>query len=195
MRTLEAATEAVIDGGRFIRRDAILFDLAEGQYGFWWGEGEFQWNGLTFVGAGSLLKLDPVAFNSDGAPTEITVTLRAMPTAGLTPDVLASIEDYTYHLRQALLYRFYFDPDTKVMTGTAPTVLFRGSIDQIDQDDQPDGQFALIARLVSKSADYRRTGHRKRGNEHQKLLNGGTTDLFYEHAAEAGTITLKWGQG
>lgn len=193
MRTLETATETLIDGGRFVRRDAILFDFAEGQFGFWWGEGEFSWNGHVFVGAGSLLKVDPVNVGSDGSPIELNVTLTAIPNTDLTPDVLGSIETYTYHQRAVLLYRFYFDPDTGAMVGTAPVVLFRGYLDQIAHEDRPDGEFSLVAKLVSKSIDYRRRGHLKRGNESQKRLNGGADDLFFEHAAEAGTVSVEWG--
>ncbi|MBO6507405.1 MAG: hypothetical protein JJ979_02780 [Roseibium sp.] len=193
MRTLEAATENLLAEGRFILRDAILFDFAEGQFAFWWGEGDFSWNGHVFVGAGSLLKVDPVNVASDGSPIELNVTLTAIPNTDLTPDVLGSIETYTYHQRPVRLYRFYFDPDTGAMVGAAPVVLFQGYVDQIPHEDSPDGDYSLVARLVSKSVDYRRTGHLKRGNESQKALNGGSEDLFFEHAAEAGTVSVEWG--
>lgn len=195
MRDIETAVENQITSGRFGRRDAILFDFAEGAYGFWWGEGEFTWNSITFVGAGQLLELDTIGIGSDGSPTEIKVRLTAIPNSELTPDVLGSIETYTYHLRPVLLYRFYFDPDTGAMAGTAPVVLFRGYLDRIERKDDPDGAYALEATLVSKSVDYRKAGQRQRGNEQQKLLNGGSTDLFFEHASTAGTQTVQWGEG
>lgn len=193
MRSLEAAIETQIESGRFKRRDAILFDFAEGQYGFWWGTGELAWNGHVFVGAGSLLKIDPVRYGEDGTPTEISVTLSAIPNTDLTPDVLGSIETYSYHLRPVLLYRFYFDPNTNAMVGTAPVVLFRGYIDQFSHEIKSSGEYSLVARLIPKSIDYRRTGHLKRGNESQKALNNGSDDLFFEHAAEAGTVSVEWG--
>lgn len=195
MRDLETDVGTQINSGRFDRRDAILFDFAEGTYGFWWGEGEFPWNGIDFVGAGRMLQIETISIGSDGAPTEIRVTLSAIPNSELTPDVLGSIEAYTYHLRSVLLYRFYFDPDTGALVGTGPVVQFRGYIDQIPHRDEPDGAYALEAILVSKSVDYRKAGQRQRGNEQQALLNGGSTDLFFEHAATAGTQTVQWGEG
>lgn len=193
MQTLETATSDVISDGRFGRRDAILFDLGEGQYGFWWGAGNFPWNGITFVGAGRLLDVGNVKYASDGSPTQLTVTLSAIADTDLTPDVLGSIESYTYHLRPVLLYRFYFHPLTGAMTGTAPVIRFRGYIDQILHEDQPGGAYSLKATLYSKTVDYRAAGYLRRGVESQKLLNGGSTDLFFEHAAHAATATAKWG--
>lgn len=195
MREMETEVQEQIATGRFARRDAILFDFSEGLFGFWWGEGDFTWNGTTFVGAGQLLSLDTISAGSDGNPIELKVGLSAIPNTDLTPDVLAEIESYTYHLRPALVYRFYFDPDTGAMVGTAPVVLFRGAVDQIEHVDELEGGFMLEATLVSKGAEFRKAGYLKYGVESQKLLNGDETDLFFEHAAQASTVTVEWGEG
>lgn len=194
MRDLDGATQALLDRGRIIRRDAILFDFAEGTYGFWWGEGRLVWNGLTFVGAGKLLEVDNISAGGD-MPPELTVTLSAVPNSELSPDVLAAIEDYTYHLRPAVLYRFYFDPDTGGMIGALPDVLFRGQVDQIIQEDNPGGEFQLVATLVGRTVDLRKAGQLKRGLETQKRINGGAPDLFFEHVATTSTVVAKWGVG
>jgi hypothetical protein len=193
MRTIETDTKALIAGGRFLERDAILFDFAEGTYGFWWGEGPFTWNGITFTGAGRLLEISDITGGGD-MPTEVDVTLNAIPDSDLSPDVLGSIEDYTYHLRPVVLYRFFFSPVTGAMVGTLPIVLFRGQVDQIVQQDDADGKFALVAKLVSRAVDYRKTGYLKRGNETQALI-AGEEDLGFEHAAKAAQERAQWGQG
>jgi hypothetical protein len=193
MRTIETESKTLLAGGRFIERDAILFDFLEGTYGFWWGEGPFSWNGITFTGAGRLLDIPDISGGGE-MPTEIDVTLSAIPDSGLTPDVLGTIEDYTYHLRPVVLYRFLFSPSTGAMVGTVPIVLFRGQVDQIAQVDDPDGRFTLLAKLVSRAVDYRKTGYLKRGNETQALI-AGETDLGFEHAARAAQERAQWGQG
>lgn len=192
MRDLEPQTAALLAGGRFIQRDAILFDFAEGTYAFWWGRGSFAWNGITFRGAGKLLKVSSIRAGDD-MPPEIEISLSAIPDSEITPDVLGTIEEYTYHLRPALLYRFYFHPVTGAMVGTTPDVFFRGQVDQISHVDEPGGPYQLVARLVSRTVDLRKAGQLKRGIETQRLINGGDTDLFFEHATTTATQTAKWG--
>ncbi len=184
-----------IAAGAVILRDAILFDLLEGTYGFWWGEGEFNWNGQVFHGAGSLLSVGEVGTGGDGEPTELEVRLRAMPDAGLTPDVLGTIEQYGYHRRPAILYRFVFSPVDGTMIGAVPEVRYRGIINQIEHEDAADGQYALVARIVSRSTLYRSTGYQRCNTETQRAFNGGAPDLFFAHAAAAAAENAKWGRG
>jgi hypothetical protein len=194
MREIDTATASLVAGGGWVQRDAILFDFAEGQYGFWWGEGPLTWNGLTFVGAGQLLQVSDVSSGGD-MPPEMSVTLSSVPNSELTPDVLATIESYTYHLRPAVIYRFHFDPSTGAMVGAVPDVLFRGQVDQIRHEDTPGGGYQLVARLAGRSVELRKAGQFRRGIETQKLINGGEPDLFFEFAGNAATVTAKWGAG
>ncbi|MAB00100.1 MAG: hypothetical protein CMN87_12080 [Stappia sp.] len=192
MRSLDPAVTALMVSGRWIQREAILFDFAEGQYGFWWGQGPFTWNGVTFVGAGQLLDVQDVSAGGD-MPPELTVTLSAVPNSDLTPDVLATVEEYTWHLRPALVYRFFFSPETGAMVGSLPDVLFRGQVDQIRHLEGE--SYTLEARLVGRTVDLRKAGRFIRGIETQKVINGGEPDLFFEHAASSATQTAKWGTG
>lgn len=192
MRSLDPAVSALLEAGRWIQREAILFDFAEGQYGFWWGEGSFAWNGLTFVGAGKVLEISDVSAGGD-MPPELTVQLSAIPDTDLTPDVLATIEEYTWHLRPAVVYRFCFAPDTGAMVGQMPDVLFRGQVDQIQHVEGD--SYTLEARLVGRTVDLRKAGRFLRGVETQKVINGGSPDLFFEFAAASATTTAKWGAG
>lgn len=193
MRDMDPDIKARLVEGRYLQRDAVLFDFAEGVYGFWWGEGPITWNGITFVGAGRLLEIAPIQFGGD-MPAELSVKLSAIPDAGLTPDVLGTVEEYTYHLRPALAMRFYFHPDTGAMVGSAPEVLFRGQVDQISHIDEPGGPYQLEMRLVSRSVDYRKSGGKRRGTEVQSRI-AGAVDLGYEHAATTPVSQVSWGQG
>ena len=193
MRELDPDIKAAHASGRWLRRDAILFSFAEGDYGFWWGEGPYSWNGITFVGAGRLLEIPSIQSGGD-MPEDLTVKLNAIPDAGLTPDVLGTVEEYTYHLRPVSIFRFYFSPVTGVMVGAAPEVLFRGELDQIKHSDEPDGPYQLAAQLVSRSVDFRKRGGKRRGTEIQSRI-AGTIDLGFEHAAKTPVSQVSWGQG
>lgn len=192
MRSFETAVTDLHAGGRWLQRDAILFDFAEGQYGFWWGSGAFAWNGVTFVGAGRLLEVQDVSAGGD-MPPELVVRLSAIPDSALTPDVLGTIHEYTWHLRPVVVYRFWFSPSTGALVGTLPDVLFRGQVDQIVEIEGD--TMTLEARLVGRTVDLRKAGRLMRGVETQKIINNGDPDLFFEFAASSAATTAKWGTG
>ncbi|MTH96428.1 hypothetical protein [Roseibium sp. RKSG952] len=193
MREIEPAIEQTLEKRIYAERDAILFALGEGLYGFCFGTRPLTWNGITFHGAGNLIELSAVKTSGDGSPTEMTAALSAIRGTDLTPDVLGQIENYTYHLREVLVYRFLFDLDTGERIGAMPLILFRGYVDGMQHSHEPDGPYKLICNMKSKSVDYRKTGYRKRGNETQKAMNGGSTDKFFEHAAQTKSVQVDWG--
>ncbi|MTH95181.1 hypothetical protein [Roseibium sp. RKSG952] len=191
MRYVDPAIQALVATGRYAVRDAILFDFAEGQYGFWWGEGAFEWNGFVFQGGGQLFQVDETSYGDD-EPAEITIKLAAIPGTDLTPDVLATIHDYTWHLRPVVIYRFYFDVETGALVGGIPDVVFDGIMNTMPHEDNPDGEYALVLQCVSGGYEDTEAGNLIRDTETQKLI-AGKTDLFFEHCASAATQKAKWG--
>ncbi len=191
MRTIDADIQAMLADGRVVKRDAILFDLPEGLFGFWGGGGTFSWNGIDFVGSGEIIRLDPVDFDSAGSPTEISCKLSAIPDSELTPDVIGEIWTYKFAHRPVTLYQIYFNPDTRALVSD-PLPFWRGYIGQVEEIDQPGGEFSLSATFISRALDNRRTGHRRRSNEDQFLLQDG--DLFFEHAVNDPIQPIVWGR-
>jgi hypothetical protein len=193
MQTIPSELQALLDGGRYGLRDAILFDLVEGTYGFWWGEGAFTWNGVTFEGCGDILRIEDPVTSTGGDEPAFTLRLSAVPNSDLTPDVLGSLRSYGYRGRPVILYRFLYSLETGEMVGTMPLAVSEGIFDVLETEDDPQGGYTLVARVISGESDLRKTGYLKRGVETQKAIAGGVDDPFYEHAASTATIRLKWG--
>ena len=193
MQSIPSDIQALLDSGRYGIRDAILFDFAEGTYGLWWGEGEFAWNGVTFVGAGDILAIDDPTTSTGGDEAAFTLRLSAVPNSELTPDILGSLRGYGYRGRPVLLLRFLFSLETGAMEGSVPLSMSEGIFDMLDTEDDPAGGYALVARISSGESDLRKAGYLKRGVETQKAIAGGVDDPFFEHAGSTAVTRYKWG--
>ncbi|WP_342640942.1 hypothetical protein [Rhodoligotrophos ferricapiens] len=189
MRTIDAATLAVLDAGAYAERDMILFDFPSGYYGFWTGEGVFNWNSFTFVGSGSVLTVVQIEERDDLGSVPLEIRLRALPEAGLTDDVLATIEVEQYHQRPVSIYKAYFHPLTAALLSVNPR--YRGYVDQIEHEEGADGSYVLVGRIESRSLDHSRTGYRLRSDADQQLIAPGDTGLRY--AGLAGKQQIWWG--
>ena len=188
--TLEA-----IGRGEYANTLLLLFDLPEGQFGFWPGIGTLNVGGFDYVGAGSLLTIEQIQTGVDISASPLNVTLRAVPVVTpegdtpLSPDVLATIDNYAYKNRPARLSYAWFNP----ATGALVTVVlwWQGYIDTIEHNEVVGGDYALVARLEPVSLDHSRIGYRMRSDTDQKLID--PTDKFFEHAAVTGTEEIKYG--
>lgn len=189
MRTISADTLESIKRGDFAHTWLIDFNLPEGIFGFWPGTGNLVVSGITYVGAGSLLSIDQIDMGVDLSSSPLSVSLRAVPDTSLSPDLLASIDDYSYKNRPARLHLAYFSPST----GDAITVIlwWQGYIDVVNHQEQIGGEYVLLATLEPRSLDHSRIGYRMRSDTDQKLIDA--TDLFFEHAATTGTEEIKYG--
>lgn len=189
MKSLDASTQATLDAYRAKTREMILFDLgAEGVFGFWSDVGTLTWNGITFVGAGSLIEITENTGGIGVGASELTVTLRSVPEAGLTPDLLGSIESYSYFNRPFRRYTAFFDPDTSVLLSVVQT--FAGYLGPATHTE--DGEEVYISVPVTgKSLDHSRTGYRRRSQADQATID--STDNGFRHAAVAGTQKIFWG--
>ena len=188
MLALSPETQAALDAGRIVVRVGIVFDFGT-QYAFWGGEGPFTWSSITFQPGGSLLEISDIPSVGDMTAESVTVTLRALPDAGLTPDVLATIESEDYHQAPATIYQLLFDPDTRaLLTGIRH---YAGYVDQIAHVDEGHS-YALQATLESRARDHTKTGYRMRTTADQALVSPG--DLFFQHVSTVATITRKWGR-
>lgn len=190
MRIINPAALATLAAGRAVSRLLLIFDLPSGTYGFWDGIGLLTYAGRDYVGAGKLLAIDDLELSGGLAPAPVTLQLSAMPEAGLTVDVLATIEDEQYHQRPCTMSRAYFDPDTRALISVER--IYRGYIDQIEHAEQVGGGAALVCSLESRSRDHTRVGHRVRGDADQRRI--AADDGFFRHAATAGTQKIIWGR-
>lgn len=170
---IDPDTQAALDAGAVIDRGLILFDLGSGLYGFWTGAGEFTYNGVDYVGAGSIIEIEGIRQSSGLESIGLVVRLTSIENTDLTPDVLAGIESEVYHQRPCTIYTAYFDPAVGVASGSelSVEVEFQGIIDRIVHTETIGGQASLDVYLESRSRDHQRAGFRRRGDVDQKRLN------------------------
>lgn len=190
MYEIPPSTLASIAGGQYAAAILVLFDLPEGLHGFWPGFGTLTVSGVVYIGCRSLLEIEQVNMGVDLSASPLTLRLRSQPEEGLSPDVLAQIDDYAYKNRPARLTLAYFDPATGALA--ASFLWWQGYIDLIEHDETVGGPYALVARLEPASLDHSRVGYRMRADADQKLID--PDDRFFEHAATTGTEQIPYGR-
>ena len=185
-RAFNTTTQAALNAGRVADRRLILFDLASGIYGFHSGMGPFTYNGVTYVGSGSLISIEGVKQSSDLSSVQVTVRLTAIPNTALTPDVLATIEAETYHQRPAEISTAYFNPDTWALMSVE--LEYRGYIDQVVHGDNVGGESYIEAHLESRFRDHQRRGYRVRSNLDQQRIDASDNGLKHINAVTSESV-------
>ncbi|WP_454914978.1 DUF2163 domain-containing protein [Xanthobacter sediminis] len=190
MRSFDADTLDLFDAGRVATRALIEFQFGTGTYGFWDGQGEMTYAGLTYVGAGSLIKIEDIDHVSDLSSAAITFRLTAVPNSDLTPDVLASIESESYHGRPVILRRAYIHPDSRALVSVER--IWRGYVDQVSHSYTIGGEAVLEVSCESRARDNTRRGYRTYADTDQRRIDA--DDGSFRHAATASKQTIYWGR-
>src|SRR5262245_33428438 len=138
MRTIDITTLETIGRGDYAHTWLLLFDFPEGLFGFWGGAGTLTLAGQPYTGAGSLIEIAQLDMGSELAASPLTVSLRALPETALSPDVLATIDNYAYKNRPVTLSLVYFNPSTGAVA-TAFT-WWQGYVDVIDHQETVAGE-------------------------------------------------------
>ena len=190
MKNFDPATLAALGERAASMRLLLRFDLPEGTFGFWTGIEPFVHEGVTYVGAGSLITLDDMAAAVDPATQPLTLRLTSIPNTELTPDVLGSIFSYDWHQAPATLYQAYFNPQT----GATIMVerVMRRRIDTIEMVEAVGGDAQLVATLQPINLDNPGRGFMLYGDGDQRLIE--SADGFFAFAATAGEQQIDWGR-
>lgn len=168
----------------------VLFDFASGFYGFWTGIETFIHNGLTYVGAGALLDVDMGRRVIEPVAIPLTITARAMPSQGVTSDVLATIEDEAYHQRPVVYSQAFFDPDGGALLSVER--LWSGALDTVAHVESADGEASIQITCESRMRDVRLSTGRLRTDVDQRRVD--PSDGGLRHVAKAGTVRIDWGR-
>lgn len=120
-RIFAAATLSRLREGYVGRHDLLLFDFPppHGLVGFYSGTGTLTWQGVSFVGAGTLFTIAAVGGGVDGTAVPLTIRLNGDARSGLDATVLAQIEQVQYRGRPVTLWRQYLAPDSYAEIGRA----------------------------------------------------------------------------
>jgi len=170
-------------------RGMIRFDFGTGTYGFIKAASPFEYGGLTYQ-PGGIIRVSNLTERVGGEAEQFTLTLAAAPDAGLTPEVLRTIEQEDYRDQRVTIYDAHFHPRTNALLLVEPRK--RGYLDVIDHEEDPDEGYRLVATCESRALDYSRTNGRKRTTEDQARRAPG--DLIYANAGQRGRgEPMNWG--
>jgi hypothetical protein len=169
--------EDLLEEGRIAIRSLIRISLPSGTIGFWNGVGTLTYESVDYV-QNHFLRIDEPVFTTGTSANEFLIEMPESADFGITPDILASIEEEDYKNAPILVSDAYFDPDTRALLHVEP--MLSGYVDYIDHSF--DGtEFKLVGHLESSAIDNHREGYRGANHEDQQLVSPG--DTFFEHAA------------
>lgn len=178
-------------------------------------------DGVTFAAGGSVFEISLQSQSIDDAEPRLSVILRAtdndpLPSQvpltidgdpvtidgstitvpgplDLTPTVLATIFQESYHKKRVSLFRAIFDSSTGALIEVA--LRFRGRLDQITYVEEPGseaGRTYLEASIVSRLIEWNRAGAHDRNDASQRVtfpLDKGLTNI------EQTSKIRKWASG
>jgi len=182
VRSYSSAALTALAAGAIVKRRMILFELAS-DWGYWDGSEpitpvdgvggavvDSPASGKTFQAGGSLFEIELGAIGTDGAAPEMTVRLRAVPSAPLSSDILQSLLTTDYKGQRLSVFRAIFST-----SGTLIEVAlrYRGYIDSVAYVEQPSAEGSglayLEAKVESPMIEAQRKGAHDRNDESQRL--------------------------
>lgn len=188
MKTLSPQVLDLFDTGAIAIRGLVKVILPSGTYGLWNGTGEEEFEGISYK-PNSLISADEVAMGIGTSAIPFDITVPESANFGVTPDLLAGIENEHYKNAVVVIYDAYYEPNTRNLLHVEP--MRSGYIDTIDHND--DGQSsALMVHCEDHRLDGHRNGYRTASHADQQLVSVG--DKFFEYASEQTTEKFYFGR-
>ena len=196
MRTYDPDIEAQLDAGRIDRRDAVLFVLDEGAFGFVSGVvGTLPWNSVDYVGSGSLLGIE--MGESDMAQTNsgIEVTLSShyevdgVRTELFDTGLLQSIEQMSWFRRPAIVGRFWIAESGTIIDFEQRA---RCEIHQIVHQEDDEKGYTIRGILENVNVFRTLVDAKTRNSQFQALIAPGDTGL--DGLSVVATDKIYWGR-
>lgn len=196
MRTFDEDIQAQLDAGLISYRDAIVFALDEGNYGFFsGGRGTISYGGFDFIGSGSLIE-----FNIPGEDTSLTsaaieVSLSShyeidgVLTEIFDSELLSSIEGSNWMRRPAILYEIWLDQDNEVIDLVQRA---RREIHQVIHKEDPKRGYTITGVLETPSVFQKLIEHKRRNGAFHALID--PTDKGLEFLSVVRDEKIVWGR-
>ncbi len=183
MKILAPAALAALERGEAIVSGAVEI-ACDPPIRVWGGYGPLTFDGRTFdpVGDRALVQVGGGALG--GAAQNITLTL-----SGIEPEVLALLDAEEVSGASAVLWRLIFDQSGSTLLDSQ--VWARGTLDQLEREEEVGGQAAIVAVLETAAKGLGRRGGRMRSDADQRLVD--PADGFFKHVSFASEKTLYWG--
>lgn len=177
--------EDLLDAGTVAIRGMLRVTFGSGTYGLWSGTGDYEYAGVTYR-ANSVISIEDIPSSMGSDAVTLRIEIPESADFGITPDMLASIEDEDYKGRPIVISDAFFNPDTRELVHVEP--LYSGFIDTIEHI-RSGGEVRMVVNVETTALDNHRDGFRSASNADQQLVSEG--DKFFEHAALTPFETFK----
>lgn len=199
MKVYSSTALTALRAGAIVKRRALLISLADpGPIGFWDGMAPFVpsgsnvdagASGVTFNGGGSVISIGVGPVSTSAKAPDITLQLRTVPDAGLTPDVLGDVMNYDWYKKTVSIYRAIFSTEGELIE---VALAHRGKLDSLTFDlDQKSGKAVLTGTVESNLIEWNRWGAHDRNHESQIRTFAGDKGL---KNIEKTSQIRKWGK-
>lgn len=185
MRIQPPELTAVLETGKYSKRNIVLFDMPSGFYGFWNHTYDTTIDGHTIKSLPGEFQVSAIKSSMDMSIEKVTVTF-----GGLDPRVSMLIDEETYHRRPVRIFRAVIDPSTDKVVGI--TQWFSGVIDTVPTSEQVGGPTTLTVNIDSDDWELNRSGTRVRTNGDQRQID--SLDGSYAYTTSAIAKPIWWGR-
>lgn len=200
MRTFDPAIEAQLDSGKIDRRDALMFVLDEGIFGFVSGvRGTLPFNvggiDVDFVGSGSLISMYLPESDIRGTQEAVEVSISSKYEVDgnvvevIKTDTLSGIESLSWYRRQAIVGRLWISEGGSVIDFEQ---LRQCEIHEVLHTEDDERGYTLTGRLQTVEAFRRIVDAKTRNGELQASID--PTDRGLEAVSRMVTDKVVWGR-
>ncbi len=158
-RDISTDTDAALQGEKLTPIGLVQLAFGSGTVRFWTGFGDFEWNGFTWTGVGTLGRIGQMEETVESRAAAVELQL-----SGIPPDVLAIALAEDWQGREARIYYAVLD-EQGVLVGE-PFQIRRGLVDLMTLEE---GAKAALTLLVeSRDIDLGRNKARRYTAEDQR---------------------------
>lgn len=184
MKSLDGASLAALDAGRYAVRALALFDLPSGRWGIFDDDYDLTWNGDTYIGAAGRFTMQIPPGAADLSVRGLTIALSA-----LDGSALAWVQSQEYHQRPMFAAIAIIATETPQIVSVRKW--FSGFVDTVTWQEKIDGEARLIVRCESASRELDRSGARNRTDADQRARSA--SDGFFRYTVSAIAKDVEWG--
>ncbi len=179
----------LMDEGREVIVTLMRFEFGTGVYGFIKAEHPTTHDSVEYVPGGAI-SISDIEQEIGTSAKSFVLELAESPDDGLTPAVLATIENEDYRDRPVYLMDAIFDPETNEQLHVETVA--RGYVDTIDHERDPVIGAKLRVTCENRALDYSRKNGRQANKSDQAKRNA--TDTFFDNISTAGIREINWGK-
>jgi len=169
-RDLNATTQAQIDTGHIPMLALVELEFGSGVLRLHSGAGEINWNGQTWVGAGSLGEISTIQETDELQADEIQLGL-----SGISPALISTAMSEDFHGRPAKIWLAILDSAYQIQGD--PIGPWGGTMDTMDGELGETGR--IVVTVKNRLSDWERPRIRRYTNEDQQAEYPGDRGMEY----------------